>query len=398
MTQSAPKRYAHSLIRHFVLIALFFPAFYSRFNHIYYQDVFFAGVLALLFAVNIFCKWRLDLRTHRYLVIPVSVLLLLYNLVAFYQYRANSGTYFRKSYQLNITIAFLFFLALVCVRDKDKIITDIVIRLTIYAFNVHAVLGWHYRINGGSIFHMMNLRYAKTPVNHANEFFAWMYTDASEYALLLLLGMALYMVHKDLFRNIWTYAASQLVLLISLYLTKSTTFYLAAIILFGGELIQFLCQRFRVKEKYIRISLAPACALGAVTACILFKFVDSFHMKYLIWKGNWAKIMENPLGMGGSFGVLTYEVPNVDMPLNQAHNVFLNHMLRYSLPLGILYALLFLSIILYSLWRRPNYRTLCIWVALLIPLNMDYALQTLNLPLVLFLLYCIFIHENKQPN
>ena len=105
-------------------------------------------------------------------------------------------------------------------------------------------------------------------------------------------------------------------------------------------------------------------------------------------------LLEDPVGLGTTFGPLKYYVSNVDTPINQAHNIFLNHMLRYSLPVGILYAAMFLIIIVFSIVRKPNYLTVGLWIGLLIPMNMDYSLQTLNLPLALFMIYCIFFHRD----
>ena len=107
-------------------------------------------------------------------------------------------------------------------------------------------------------------------------------------------------------------------------------------------------------------------------------------------------LLKDPFGLGTSFGPTIYYVEGVIQPLNQAHNVFLNHMLRHSLQVGVLFTILFLVIILCSLLHRPTYQSIGIWTALLIPLNMNYSLHTVHLPFTLFMIYCIFFRPRKE--
>lgn len=397
MTQSAPKRYAHTLIKHFIIIALFMPAFFSKYGNAYYQDLFLTGIIAFLVAINIFSKWTLNFKRNLGCVIGLTVCLILYNAVSFYNYSHHTDLLYWKSYQLNVSVAFVFFIALLTARDHQSIVTDKVIKLAIYTIILNNLVGFYFRAQGYSSIHMTNLTYTKNPLNPTtNNAFSWLYYDASEYALILLLCMAFFMVYKDHFRNIWTYILSQVILLIGLCLTKSGTFLLAAAILFGCQLVHYLLTRFQVKQKYILLSLPIVLVLGGIIFYYLFTHVDSFITKYHIWKGNWELLMTDTQGLRTAFGPLKYEVENVSIPLNQAHNVFLNHMLRYSLPVGTLYTIMFLIIIICSFVRNPNYLSLGIWIALLIPMNMDYALQTLNLPFMLFMIYCIFFRKDAK--
>lgn len=195
MTQPAPKRYAYSLIKHFIIVALFFPTFYSYYNNEYYQDLFFSNIIAFFFFLNIIRKWTIDFKRNQLFVILLSILLLLYNLVSIYNFTAYD-VYFWKMYPVNITIAFLFFLCLLQVRDHKDIVNDKVIKLMIYSIIVHTLLGFHYRLHNGSRLFMMNFRYTKTMINPDNEFFCWMYHDASEYALILILSMAFFIIYS----------------------------------------------------------------------------------------------------------------------------------------------------------------------------------------------------------
>ncbi len=396
MTQPAPKRYAHSLIRHFILIAIFFPAFYSYSGHAFYPDLFLASILALMFVVNIWSKWRLDVRRHAPCVLSVGILLLLYNIATFYSYRRYGELYSAWKFdQIHVTVAFLFFLSLLLVKDYQNILSHKVIKLTIYVIVINNLIGLLFRLKGYSRLYMMNFSHELAHVDPVNAYFSWIYYDIGEYALILLLSMAFFIVYRDHFRNQWTFALSMLVLLAGMYLTKSVTFYMATAILLGGALIQHLLQKYQVADWIIRQCLPIPLLLYVFAGILLFSKVESFQTKLLIWQGNWDILINNLTESIMPFGGMPYEVPGVDRAINQAHNVFLNHMLFHSMPVGILFALLFVAILVCSFLRRPDFRTMGFWLAVLIPMILENTPTTLNLALVLFFLYMIFFRPEK---
>jgi len=395
MNESSPKRYAHALIRHFIIFSLFMPAFYSQYSNAYYQDIFLGSILAVFFIVNILMHWKLDLRQNTLCTILLAVVVVLYNGASFLNYHINKGLLFWKAYQFNVTIAFLFFMILLLLKDSHSILSDKVIKWTIRSCILHNLVAFVFRALGYRRIQMMNLKFETFDIILSDEPFSWLYLEASEYALLLLLELALFIIYKDHFKNIWTYIFSLGTLLIGLLLTKSVTFLLAAAIMLGCHLIQHLIDHFRIPKKCMRIIIPISAILGTAFFWLLFAKVDTFHTKFLIWKGHWEMLLDDPVGFVTAFGPLEYFVPDVYTPLNQAHNIFLNHMLRYSLPVGLLYAVLFLIIIVFSILRKPNYRTVGLWIGLLIPMSMNYSLQAVNLPIVLFFLYCIFFRSKK---
>lgn len=397
MKETSPSRYAHALIRHFIIFSLFIPAFYSQYNNAYYQDIFLGNILATFFMVNILMYWKLDFRQNTLCTILLTLTLLLYNTASFLNYHMNKGLVFWKAYQVNVTIAFLFFLVLLLLKDRYCIISDKLIRLTIRVCLLHNLTGFVFRVLGYCQVQMMNMEFEIFEIDSANKYFSWLYLEASEYALLLLLELAFFIVYRKYFKNMLTYVLSQIILIIGLFLTKSTTFLLAAAIMFGCWLIQYLIEHYKVPKKYVILSIPIFTVSGIAFSWILFAKVDTFHAKFLIWKGHWNMLLEDPLGLRTAFGPLKYYVPNVDTPVNQAHNIFLNHMLRYSLPVGLIYTAMFMIIIVFSFVKKPNYLTAGLWIGLLIPMNMNYSLQTLNLPLALFMIYCIFFHTETYP-
>ena len=75
--------------------------------------------------------------------------------------------------------------------------------------------------------------------------------------------------------------------------------------------------------------------------------------------------------------------------VNNAHNVFLNQMLRFSIPVGVCFTLLFLGIVIYTLVKGRSFLLAGAWLALLILLDMDYSMMSLQMGLLFLIIYLI---------
>lgn len=397
MNTSAPKRYAHSLIRHFILISIFFPAYYSKYQHVYYQDMTFMTIVALLFSINIWLKWNLDFKKHGFSILFISATLILYLVGAVLNYMKYPVVFWRTE-PFNILIAFLFFITLLLIRDEHKVISDKVIRFAIYAILIHNGIGIIYRLFGGAKFYMQTLYYEATTISETNPCFSWMYYDASEYALILLLSMAFLMTYRSLFKNKYQYWAGQILLIICMLLTKTSIYYLATVILFGGDILYQLIKKYKSIQSYELYSYPIVFLFYSIVAYFLLHKIGSFREKLIIWEGTWDILRVKPEGLFVGFGYIPYEVPGIDVPLIQAQNTFLNHMLRHSMGTGILFAVLILVLLIATFAKKPNYCSLGILLAILIPMNMEFGLQSLHLPYVLFLIYTIFYRKGEITN
>ena len=113
-----------------------------------------------------------------------------------------------------------------------------------------------------------------------------------------------------------------------------------------------------------------------------------------IWPAFIEHIKNNPHGLGLAFGIKALPVENFAFR-NNSHNVFLNHMLHLSIPVGILFTLFFLVIIIFSFIKNFSFLTLGIWIAFLVPMCMDYTLFVSETPFFLFVIYCIFFRKDR---
>ena len=64
-------------------------------------------------------------------------------------------------------------------------------------------------------------------------------------------------------------------------------------------------------------------------------------------------------------------------------------MLRFSIPVGVCFTLLFLGIVIYTLVKGRSFLLAGTWIALLVLLNMDYSLMSLQMALLFLIIYLI---------
>lgn len=84
--------------------------------------------------------------------------------------------------------------------------------------------------------------------------------------------------------------------------------------------------------------------------------------------------------------------------VNNAHNVFFNQMLRFSIPVGIIFTLLFLGIVIYTLVKGRSFLVTGTWIALLVLLDMDYALMSTEMALLFLIVWLISMYRKPIYN
>ena len=82
--------------------------------------------------------------------------------------------------------------------------------------------------------------------------------------------------------------------------------------------------------------------------------------------------------------------------MNNAHNVFLNVLLRFSVPVGLSFILLFLLIIGYCLWKSRTWMAAGMWLGFLVFLNMDYCLQNYEMGMFFFIVFLVCIYDSVK--
>ena len=160
-------------------------------------------------------------------------------------------------------------------------------------------------------------------------------------------------------------------------------------IIVGGVLDQVNWKEFRPKKWHFAAAVVFAAAAGAAAWEVLAeRNIMTLGDRVPIWKAVWQVILDNPEGWGLRFGSSMIET-ETGLLVNNAHNVFFNQMFRFSIPVGICFTLLFLSIVIYTLVKGRSFLMAGTWIALLVLLDMDYSMMSLQMALVFLIVYLI---------
>ncbi len=398
LSNYVPKRFAQAMIKHVVAVSLFIPYFYSKSFNYYYQDYILANFFAILAMVFILTSWKLDLRKNGILLAGMGILLIAYNVCATYM---NYNYHHWYGEQINTTIIFLFFMVLLMVKDPHALIDSNTIRSIIHMMVITNVLAIGYRLitDQNRILFMNNYvrrdKYVETMV----EQFSWLYIHKSQYALILVLCIAFCVVYRKMFRNMLTYFLSLGVLVLALYLSDSYTSMAAAALIFVGQFLDYLWKAKWWKKLIATVGFGVPGGYGCLK---LYESISknrnllTLGYRTEIWKGAWKTITNNANGMMNfSMGVDMFIYRKKYQTYN-CHNVFMNQMFRYSIPVGGIYTLIFLMIFLFAIKRNFSFTTLSIIISLIIPLCMDYSLTNIELILFITLLFIMFFGNSAR--
>jgi len=394
LAQYIPKRFANAMLKHLVAVTLLFPYFYSSKNNLYYQDFTLSNFFAILTMIFIFTSWKIDLKRNGIFLAGLGMLLIAYNGFATYM---NYTYHHWYGEQINTTIAFLFFATLLMVKDSHALIDSSMIRSVIHLIVISNVLSLWFYSKDMSIMFVNN----KIITGISSEHYAWLYHHKSQYAFLLVLSVAFFAVHRKFFRNIFTYIISQGLLLFCLYASDVYTSIVAVLLIFAGQALDYLIKSKWWQKLIVSITVLPIFYL--IFEELVARIDENRDLLTLghripIWKIFSKLILENPNGMiDATLGHNRYVIEGLFNTTN-CHNVFLNHMFCYSIPVGGIYVLLFAILLLFSIKRNFSFLSLFIWSALLIPLSFDHSLMGAELPFLLFILYCMFFrtYNTKQ--
>lgn len=389
------------MIKHVIAATLFFPYIYSHNENWYYQDFVLPNFFAILAMVFIFTSWKLDFKRNAIFVSGLGILLLAYNVCATYM---NVKYHHWYGEQINVTIAFLFFIVLLLVKDSHALIDTATIKATIHMIVASNVLAICFRLPTGynRIIIINDWVRLETYPESTQEQFAWLYGHKSEYGLLLVLCVAFFVIYRKQFKNVFTYVLSLGVLFVALYVSDSYTAIGASMLIFVGQFLDYLVTAKWWKKLIVTlIVLLPSFLMSLK---IIYKIsanrdILSLGYRTYIWQTLLPVIKHNPNGVSGVFGETSYILNHPGhwtIYVNNCHNVFLNHMFRFSIPAGLLFFTLFIYLFFWTLKKNIAFQTLFIIISILIPMSIDHALTTLELSALLIIILLCFFTMNSQ--
>lgn len=383
----------------FVLMLLF-PAFYSPRTDIYelsyYEGFSWAYCLLALYLIL-----QLLWNGKKLLHVTLSgagyiVLLLLYNGLSLYYNHTYLQWYWE---QINNTTAFLFLGILIGFQVKLDGRKHDNIRFLIHCIVLSNVASILYYLMGYSQYLICNNQFIfdKLPEGYYEARHYWIYSHKSEYAMMLTAFLAFFLAYRKKFRNRVTFCASLAVLLICLVLTHSWTGIAGGVLVLGGALMDLIdWRKFRLRLWHLgTVGILVFVGGGVAYGVLKERDLTTLGLRIPIWKTALKTIKEYPQGWGTRFGPSKMWVTEY-FGVNNAHNVFLNQILRFSIPVGICFILLFLAIVIYTLVKGRSFLMLCTWLALLIIMSMDYSLMSLQMALLFLLVYLIMIKKREE--
>mgnify|MGYP002512481295 CR=1 FL=1 len=405
MTQKKWQGAALWALKGFCIFSLLLPVFYSPYTDVY-QSAYYGGfswaylMLVCYMAIEALAVWRQPGTlwekgaAHKGWLFYLLVLVI-YNVIALYMNYKYLHWYWE---QINHTVAFLFFMTLICGNTKLEQKGSDGIRFLIHCIVLSNIASIVYYAMGYTKLLLCNheVVFFALPSNFYETRHYWIYSHKSEYALMLVAFTALFVCYRDKFKNRVTYGLSLAVLLICLYLTHSWTGIAGVFLIFAGaSLDRVNWKTFHWKKSYLWMGLLAAALAGAVGYKILSeRDVMSLGGRTDIWRAVLRVIEKHPEGWGMRFGESAIEAAE-GVFVNNAHNLFLNMVLRFSVPVGILFTLLFLGLAVYSVKRSKSFLAAGMWLALLILLNMDYALMSLQMGLLFLVVYLVCFYKRR---
>ena len=81
---------------------------------------------------------------------------------------------------------------------------------------------------------------------------------------------------------------------------------------------------------------------------------------------------------------------------NNAHNVFLNAVLRFSIPVGICFTVLLAAVMIYTLMKARSFLAVGMWAGVFLLMNMDYTLQNNEIAMMLLLVYVVCVYQMEM--
>lgn len=380
----------------FFLCAFLFPVYTSSVMSPYYPEIIpsalllFLSCALLLFAVPKSGENRIP-------ALMILLFLIGYNSFFLY-YMTFRGQWAYEN--INVTICFLSFLILLMCRPGELFQKHHIVPFLIAVILLTTVIGIIVYHLGYTSVSLMNGNIVFTPhdPDYYETRFSWLYFHKSQYCFMLLLFLSFFVSYKKYFPKKVLYYAGLIILLYGIYISHTFTALFASLFIFAGDIADLILPRITSIKKRYFLAVIPflAVILYFVYRMSLQRNIFSLGGRLSIWKESINQILQYSEGVGDLFGGTSFSVPGLTFEVYNCHNYFLNIIYRFSLPAGICFGLIFLTIIVFSLIRRRSFLTAGIWIALLLSLGMDYALLTNDLPAAVFLFYMLFFCDRNR--
>lgn len=227
-----------------------------------------------------------------------------------------------------------------------------------------------------------------------DERLTWVFMHKSSYGLLLVLALILLMKRKRFpYRK---------VLILIYFIAAVRINSMVSIACMCAVLFGFYVETKSWNKKTV-IKITFAFAIGLMLVGIGYYIVSkernlsNLGDRAYIWAMYGTTLAGYPHGMGNRFFSDSFWLAAGGRYLNNFHNVMLNEMLHYSVPVGIGFTMLILYYPLcYIKNNSSRMKNLILFIATCLPMLFDQALNDLIFPIFLIMLRLSFCNANEQ--
>ena len=384
------------LIKLSILVSLFFPFEIKKGS---YNDIFILNnfVVSLIF---IFCNFsksnKRDKNVNSMFLVIYSILILIYNIL-FFIYNLYYHAYFIE--QVNKTISFIYLIVLIKNIDNNFIKKHRIIEFLICSIVLTSILSIISFILGVDAITIKNFNISiRMRGMFGDDRLTWIFGHKSSYGLLLLLFLGIMIKYRNCFKNKVIFFLSVALNSVTIIFTSSST----AIALMVLVIMCAILANYNFKKRYylIIILLPMFLILFYYVSIFVYQYVSenrdlsNMGMRTYIYQAADYYINLYPNGIGKEFG--DFEFSAGGMIVNNLHNIFFNEAIRFSIPVGITYFIIFIWITIYSISKNNKLFSLSIWISCFVLFFMDYALRTDLLSLFIFLVYLLFFNRDMD--
>ena len=127
-------------------------------------------------------------------------------------------------------------------------------------------------------------------------------------------------------------------------------------------------------KRFKRSYLWGLLAIGSASIAVLGKISEerdifSLGSRLPIWKGALEVIKKYPEGWGMRCGDSLFYAGDTGWMVNNAHNVFLNAVLRFSIPVGICFTVLLVTVMIYTIIKARSLLVAGMWAGVFLLMN-----------------------------
>lgn len=378
-----------ALLKIFIIINLFFP-YVERINP---KNVTFilSNTIALLIIILLLFKKRSQNNNNIFLTVYI-IILIIYNIL-FARNNLLYSHYFIE--QINKNISFILFFMLFYKRDNDFIKKYRIPEFLIQCIIGTVLLSCVFYLIGGDALRIENGGFsARANGMFSDRRLTWLYGHKSSYALMLLLFMTILLKFKKIFSRKKYFYLSLTLIILTIILTASATAVGLTLIILGMYNVSY--NNFKkLTMKVVTIIPFVVIIFAFLASFIMIKIsgsrdITTFGNRSYIFKAAKEYLAIYPNGIGKQFGEIWMNASV--MQIENFHNIFLNEMLRFSVPVGILFAIIFVYIAAFCI-ARNGFFIGCVWVACFVIFCIDHSLRTEQLSFFIFLMTIISIYD-----